>query len=620
MKELQFSDLAQLLSMGGLTRVFVAIMVIIFMATLVALAYHYMNYRSRFKAINELIEGQSKEHLAINRQDILERAMGHRRLEVGKLWREFDESLVFSGDRAKLFNTLDAEHFFNTKTLATGLTESRLLAAAPSFLVAIGVLGTFVGLSLGLADLHLQGDLEQLQKDMEKMISGASTAFSTSIFGVFLSLLVNFGEKSLEHRVRRAVHSLQQKIDFLYPRIPAEQSLVEIADATQSASVSLQELHERIGDRLQESIEGISQAMQEAVTDALNKVMAPALESLAQRASDQSTVVLEQLVGQFMEKFGEAGREQGAAMSKVAQDVTTAVDGMRSQLDRVFESIEASRADSESRIGELNNAAAAREKALQDQFNDSIKSISEVFREQADLTASQDVERYEGLNTLVAQIGVQQDEMLKSLNEATLNTVKANNQLSEDIAPLAKKVSEAAALMAESSESLKISSRELGELGRQARMASEALAQSIMTTSETMDGMADASKEVADKISMQLGLMRGIHDQLSDVAESLQESAKTARSGFEEMSETQKVFLDGVKSEFSKLAKSLADEVSTIERQASNWLKEYHSSVSDQVSDRMQKWDEVSRKYADQMLGIVEAISGVVDEIEAKVR
>ena len=48
------------------------------------------------------------------------------------LWREFDESLVFSSDQQKLFNTLDAEHFFNARTLASGLTASRLLAAAPS--------------------------------------------------------------------------------------------------------------------------------------------------------------------------------------------------------------------------------------------------------------------------------------------------------------------------------------------------------------------------------------------------------------------------------------------------------------------------------------------------------
>ncbi|MEN1451253.1 anti-phage ZorAB system protein ZorA, partial [Pseudomonas aeruginosa] len=102
-------------------------------------------------------------------------------------------------------------------------TASRLLAAAPSFLVAIGVLGTFVGLTVGLEGLVGTSDeIEALKGGINKLISGAAVAFMTSVWGVFFSLLLNFVEKMFERSALGQIQQLQHDIDFLYPRIPAE--------------------------------------------------------------------------------------------------------------------------------------------------------------------------------------------------------------------------------------------------------------------------------------------------------------------------------------------------------------------------------------------------------------
>src|SRR5690606_41026188 len=101
---------------------------------------------------------------------------------TGALWREFDESLVYSADKTRLSNTLDAEHFFNNYTLAYGLTSSRLLAAAPTFLTAIGVLGTFLGLKFGLKVLQIIAwDVEALKDCISVLLcepAVSSVAFS----------------------------------------------------------------------------------------------------------------------------------------------------------------------------------------------------------------------------------------------------------------------------------------------------------------------------------------------------------------------------------------------------------------------------------------------------------
>lgn len=117
--------------------------------------------------------------IATQRREIVQNAM--KNPELGTVWQEFDQSLIESN--GKLYNTVDAAYFFNTHTLASGLTENRLFAAVPGFLTALGVLGTFLGLTFGLGEIHLDQGTQEMQKGISAMASGASTAFLTSLWG-----------------------------------------------------------------------------------------------------------------------------------------------------------------------------------------------------------------------------------------------------------------------------------------------------------------------------------------------------------------------------------------------------------------------------------------------------
>ena len=225
--------------------------------------------------------------------------------------------------------------------ISHGLTSSRLLAATPSFLTAIGVLGTFIGLTLGLNDLEVNSsEIASLKSGVSMMINGAAVAFMTSVWGVGLSLLLNFIEKVVERFALNSIRDLQHEVDYLYPRIPAEQSLVHIADSSRESKEALQELHERIGDRLQETVEGMSETLQEAIAQSLKEVVAPALQSMANNASQQSTDTLERLIEDFMKGVSSAGQQQGDLMNQAATSVTNAVGGMGEKMDELFAKIQ----------------------------------------------------------------------------------------------------------------------------------------------------------------------------------------------------------------------------------------------------------------------------------------
>lgn len=688
---------------NGISAWFWSVTAAIFVASLFFLFVHYRRFRARMRALRSLLEGQSKEALALSRRETLQKAQGLNAPNVGMLWREFDESLVLSSDQKHLFNTLDAEHFFNARTLAPGLTASRLLAAAPSFLVAIGVLGTFVGLTVGLEGLVGTSDeIESLKGGINKLISGAAVAFMTSVWGVFFSLLLNFVEKMFERSALGQIQQLQHDIDFLYPRIPAEQSLVHIAEYGKESKEALQELHERIGDRLQETLNGMSEAMQTALTDALNNIMAPAIQTLVSTTSQQSMQVLEKLVGNFMDGMTSVGREQGLQMQQAAADVNAAVSGISERLNQLFSSLseqqgqqmEVARQQSaafEAQLQRISGSADERQAQMEQRFTELMSGLTSQLQSQLGSAQQRDEERQALFERLLGQASASQTAMLEQFSNSTreqmqamaeagnerhnnlekvfsrlmmnLNTqldsqmgaaeqreqtrqqrfqeqldqvsthqqellsglasaVQASQQQSrlmadqhQQLLDQLKQVSEATV---QSSKHMDSSANQLGLLSANLRQAADSLGQRLEAVSHSIERAGQQNAELATQLQSQAATLAQLQATLLEGAQRFEQAAGEARNGFGEMKSAQQEFLSSVRHEFTALGEKLREQVEAVEKQAEEWLRSYAGEVRVQTDERMNQWNEVSLKYADQMHRVVQNMSSILDELEAR--
>lgn len=749
---------------------------LVFVFSFWALVVHYRRFSARMQALHSLLEGQSKETLAQNRRETLQRAGELKAPNVGMLWREFDESLVLSSDQKQLFNTLDAEHFFNPRTLAGGLTASRLLAAAPSFLVAIGVLGTFVGLTVGLEGLvGSTGEIEALKGGINKLISGAAVAFMTSVWGVLFSLLLNFIEKMFERAALQGIQALQHDVDALYPRIPAEQSLVHIAEYGKESKEALQELHERIGERLQETLTGMNEAMQTALTDALNNIMAPAIQTLVSTTSQQSTQVLESLVGNFMEGMTSVGREQGQPMQQAAANVNAAVSGMSEELNQLFsrlseqqsqqmsvaqqqssafeaqlqrisgsaddrqaqmeqrfselmaglsgqlqnqlgvaqqrdeerhalfervlgqasssqtamldqfshstreqmqamaeagnerhnnlekvfsrlmmslntqldtqmgaaEQREQARSQrheqqqaellerqqqmlgslgqsSQQQISALNEAAAQQQRELQSTVDKLLGGLTTQFSTQGEQAEAREQARQQRFQQQLEQVTLQQQELLAGLASAVQATQQQSRLMAEQHQQLLGQLKQATEAAAQSSKHMDSSANQLGLLSANVRSAAELLGQRLEQVTARIEQAGGQNAELAGQLQQQATTLAQLQGTLLEGAQRFEQAASEARNGFGEMKTTQQEFLAGVRHEFTSLGVALREQVEAVEKQAEEWLRSYAGEVRVQTDDRMNKWNEVSQNYADQMHRIVQNMSSILDELEAR--
>ncbi|MEH8222295.1 anti-phage ZorAB system protein ZorA [Aeromonas veronii] len=676
-------DFSQMLNgtTNGISAWFWSLTFFIFALSLFFLFKHYRNFIEKNKALRSLLDGQDRETLADSRREILQRAKKLDANNIGLLWQEFDESLVLSSDKKQLFNTIDAEHFFNAKNLATGLTSSRLLAATPSFLVAIGVLGTFVGLTIGLEGLvGNTAEIETLKSGINKLISGAAVAFMTSVWGVAFSLLLNLCEKLFERKALNDIQDLQNRIDFLYPRLPAEQSLVHIAEHSKESKEALQELHERIGDRLQESINGMSESMQNALTDTLNNIMGPAIQTLVHSTNQQSSQVMENLVGSFMEGMSSAGRVQGEQLEKVAADVNTAVSSMSERLEQLFNKLSTQQASSldaqdeqsrrfQDQLQQLANSADERQGLLESRFGKMMGDLAQQHdQQQTELlvqqqkmlgslgTASQ--QQIEAITSAVQQqqnalqdaVGklldnlsqqgaqadvreqVRQEKFQQQLDDVTqqqqalltalANSVQAGQQQSRQMAEqhqqLLVRLQQVTDSAAQSSKHMDSSANQLGLLSTNVRSAAELLGQRMEQVTQRIEQAGSQNIALTDQLKQQAEMLARLQDGLLQGAERFEQAASEARNGFGEMKQTQQLFLTGVRTEFNALGETLRSQVEAIEKQAEQWMQKYASEVSTQVHERMDQWNKVSLEYATKMYHTAEAMSSVLDELEQR--
>ncbi|WP_312961653.1 anti-phage ZorAB system protein ZorA [Stutzerimonas nitrititolerans] len=677
---------------------------VIFALSVFFLIKHNKHFRQRLRALHGLLDGQNKETLALTRRETLQKAQGLNAPNIGMLWREFDESLVVSSDQKHLFNTLDAEHFFNARTLAGGLTASRLLAAAPSFLVALGVLGTFAGLTIGLAKLNIDShsSTEQMREGIDWMIQGAAVAFTTSVWGVTFSLLLNFLEKMFERNALNAIQKLQHDIDSLYTRIPAEQSLVHIAEYGKESKEALQELHERIGDRLQETLNGMSEAMQTALTDALNNIMAPAIQTLVSTTSQQSTQVLEKLVGNFMDGMTSVGREQGLQMQQAAADVNAAVSGMSERMNQLFSSLNEQQgrqmevaqqqsAAFETQLQRISGSAEERQAQMEQRFAElmsgltnqlqtqlgtaqqrdeerqvlferllsqasssqtaMLEQFSSSTREQMQAMAEAGNERHSNLEKVFSrlmmnlntqldsqmgaaeqreqarqqrfqeqldQVSTHQQELLSGLASAVQATQQQSRLMADQHQQLLGQLKQVSDATAQSSKHLDSSANQLGLLSANLRQAADTLGQRLEAVTHGVEKAGQQNAELAAQLQGQAATLAQLQATLLEGAQRFEQAAGEARNGFGEMKSAQQEFLSGVRHEFTALGEKLREQVEAVEKQAEEWLRSYAGEVRTQIDDRMNKWNEVSLSYADQMHRTVQAMSSILDELEAR--
>ncbi len=113
------------------------------------------------------------------------------------LWERFQDyqyelDRIEHSDKASYYKC-DIEDYINYSLVDT-VMHRNLLNQVPGVMTGLGILGTFIGLSMGLQSFST-GTTNEVMNSIKPLMDGIKVAFHTSIYGMAISLVFNFAFK-----------------------------------------------------------------------------------------------------------------------------------------------------------------------------------------------------------------------------------------------------------------------------------------------------------------------------------------------------------------------------------------------------------------------------------------
>ena len=151
--------------------------------------------------------------------------------DMARLWAEYNQALevlgrLESGSQsvARAWQaTSPAEHFFDAQWVVDSPLRADFFRHVPGILTGVGIIGTFVGLILGLMHFDVS-DPEQVQVQLSALVQTVGQAFQVSALAIALAMVFTWVEKALLSARYRQTEQLQHLLDTLFwPRGGTEQ-------------------------------------------------------------------------------------------------------------------------------------------------------------------------------------------------------------------------------------------------------------------------------------------------------------------------------------------------------------------------------------------------------------
>ncbi|XWK90403.1 MAG: hypothetical protein U7127_10245 [Phormidium sp.] len=265
-----------------------------------------------------------------------------------------------------------------------------------SILIALGVLGTFFGIQVGLSGISLS-DIGQnsghLLKSSVQLLEGMKTAFSTSLIGLGLSSVFTLFLAFCERERQEDRDRLKKELDRI-TILETPMRLLERMnpEANLQASQALANAAETMGTKFAELIEIQRQLSPKAIGQEVGNVIKPVfqeiqveLTALREIKADQGQEILKNLIEEQREQLIKPIISELSNSAKLTKQASEAVMDLKNELGGISRSLSESivtieRFQSET-LGKLQQFAINLEAILRDFRNDTKNVMQQVATE-----------------------------------------------------------------------------------------------------------------------------------------------------------------------------------------------------------------------------------------------
>lgn len=135
--------------------------------------------------------------------------------KIAPLAETYSKTINIETHDGKKSNIPASEYINDYSVCKYNKLNLRMLDTAAGTLVGLGLLGTFLGLTLGIKGFD-SSNTERINESIQGLLAGMGTAFLTLLLGMTFSILFTAADKALRHRLYKDVKELTDKLDSEY--------------------------------------------------------------------------------------------------------------------------------------------------------------------------------------------------------------------------------------------------------------------------------------------------------------------------------------------------------------------------------------------------------------------
>ena len=472
--------------------------------------------------------------------------------------------------------------------------KNHAINVIPSMLTSIGVLGTFVGILVGL----LYFNVANIEASIPKLLEGLKIAFFTSVAGISLAMIFKYshqlkgsteesdeGLDSLEiiTKLLRAIQQQQATDHVVQQKYTA--AMVENSRATQVSLTELvtgnQAIHRALAgdedgslltqmqkirttlidknDEVRDIINEIKTVLREN-TDALVEEFRAFSKHMMENASAALIQALEGVIRDFNEKLTEQFGENFKQLNQAVERMVDWLEGYKNQLELIKQHLSMS------------------EQALQTS-EDSLGHIRSDF--------SRVVETSDELKAILHAYGKSKEELqqgMQRFNELAEQSKQSLPLLEEKVKALTENFSNSVqAAIDTSAKAVQQQSSSIGQVIEEQSIFVKTSTEQIKSNSDLVSG---ASKQLADTTEDMLKEIKQTHDHLSETVRTTSEThGRIISESVQELTETSK-----------QLAANLAKSLEATEKEVGNRIQELFSEVTSRNTNLISQIEESQRQ------------------------
>ncbi|MHA5067705.1 anti-phage ZorAB system protein ZorA [Cetobacterium somerae] len=313
-------------------------------------------------------------------------------------WRAFKNSL-FIKNSSEIYQTIDAEVYFNSVNLMKEKMNFKLLNYFPQLLVGLGMLGTFLGLSIGLADLNLTSDDKG---QLTTLILGTKTAFYTSLYGMYFSICMSIILNSHLGRYEREILHLKDKLNCIFKKYIRDQRIEEIKDEIIVLRKTNEELSNNVGTELVKGVNEYNESNKEHLKN-LTTLVSTNISGLADEVSEAFEKRLEKI---FSKDFIKPFNSLKASLVEISKENNKSIESYSLNLKEITKEI----FEVKNSLGEVSTTATSNFTLVLDRLENKYDEVVKIFSENKDM-----YEKYQTLLKNSKDIILSSDSYVKKL-------------------------------------------------------------------------------------------------------------------------------------------------------------------------------------------------------------